>query len=88
MMALAVSPAFPQSPHNPGTCFDLGPHCGRKSSVNRVNVMSALHPKADVGLLDYLRSANDPKEPLLTDQKMLEQVDQLDKLSTCTTLAL
>ncbi len=50
--------------------------------------MSALHPKADVGLLDYLRSANDPKEPLLTDQKMLEQVDQLDKLSTCTTLAL
>jgi hypothetical protein len=37
----------------PAGGLDLGPHCGRKSSVNTVGVRSAPPPKADVGLLDY-----------------------------------
>ena len=39
----------------------------RNSSVSKVNVMSASRPKADVRLLDYLRSASDPKQPLKPD---------------------
>ena len=33
--------------------LDLGPHCGRKSSVNRDNVMSALRPIAAVEVLEF-----------------------------------
>ncbi len=44
---------FRQSKFAPVGTLDLGPHCGPKSSVNRVNVMSALPPKAAVGVIEF-----------------------------------
>ncbi len=57
---------FRQSKFAPVGTLDLGPHCGPKSSVNRVNVMSALPPEADIRLILVKGSANDPKRTLVT----------------------
>jgi len=39
---------------------NLGPYCGRKSSVNRVNAIS-VPPKSDIKLISPKQAANDPK---------------------------
>ena len=44
--------------------MNLGPHCGCKSSVSRVNVMSASPPIAEVWMLEFWGAANDPKPSL------------------------
>ena len=63
-MTNGVVDKFRKSKFAPGGTLDLGPHCGRKSSLNRVNVMSAIHSEADIKLVLAERSANDPKRTL------------------------
>ncbi len=48
----------------PGGTMNLGPHCSRNSSVNRVGVMSASPPKADIKLELAKEAASDPKQTL------------------------